>query len=371
LAALLLSLLTVLGLTPAPTGAVALASTGTDGRLVVSSTSVPVVFPVVLGPAWYSMIGDASSTSAERNVFPGASAFWEPIPTGPRIDPRSNEISAKLAEKGKARVAQLYQYGNPIVEADASTPRYQLTVRYQGDGPGLWGYNDLASTTVPIPDGALPSSGTDGKLTIIDRSTRMVYDLWQMQRSGSKWTVGWGGVYPMDGDGSSPNPAYGTDGATWPAPLSRGTGSGMATYLGTIRMAELAAGHISHAVSINTDIVCGPAQTGQFRWPATTTDGTITSGTCLPEGARVQLDPALDLSLIPGITQAELVLGRALQTYGGIVNDGGASRMGFSFETPQPNQANPYPAAGLAWDFYGLDRLPWTSLRVLAAWDGR
>ncbi len=56
----------------------------------------------------------------------------------------------------------------------------------------------------------------------------------------------------------------------------------------------------------------------------------------------MQLDPSIDLSLIPGISKAELALGRALQIYGGIVNDIGGSRMSFYFEKPQPGQVDPF-----------------------------
>lgn len=310
--------------------------------------------------------------SGDRTVFPGARAFWDPIPSSPRIDPASSAVTQKLAEPGKPRVALLYRYGSPIVDADASTPRYTLQIRNSGTGAGQWGVNDLSTQTVPVPAGALPSTGTDGKMTIIDWSTRKVYDLWQMEWTGSTWAVSWGGVYPLDGDGSGHNATYGTGphSVAWPEPVSRGTGSGIATYLGTVRMSEIRDGHIPHAVGITTDMACGPAQTGQFRYPATTTDGTITSGTCVPEGARLQLDPSLDLAAIPGITQGELALGRALQTYGGIVNDIGGSRMSFYFEKPQPGQADPYPGAGLGWDYYGFDRLPWDRMRMLASWDG-
>lgn len=313
-----------------------------------------------------------TTPSTTPTVFPKADAFWQPVPTtSPRLDPASGDIVAKLSAAGAARVALLHQYGSPIVEATASTPRYQLNVRYQGTGPGQWGYNDLGSGTVPLPDGAVPSTGTDGKLTVVDWSTRQVYDLWQLERTGDTWTVGWGGVYPLDGDGSSRNPAYqGPNAVAWPQPVSRGTGSGIASSLGTIRMAEVAAGSIPHAVAITTDMACGPANTGPFRWPATTTDGSVTSGTCIPQGARVQLDPSVDLSAIAGISKGELALGRALQTYGGIVNDIGGSRMSFYFEKPQPGQADPYAAAGLTYDYFAFDKLPWHRLRVLASWNG-
>jgi hypothetical protein len=302
--------------------------------------------------------------------FGAAAALWNPIPAGARVDVNSAAVRAKVAEAGASRVALLYEFGNKIYHADASTPRYKLNI--VNAGVTKWGDNDLAYGTVPIPDGAVPGTGSDGKLVIVDHSTRKVYDLWQVFRSGSTWNVSWGGVYDLDGDGSSRNPAYGTGqwGVAWPKPLSRGTGSGMSTLAGTVKMSEIKAGVIPHALVFATDITCGPGQTGEFRWPATTTDGSRTSGTCIPEGARIQLDPSIDLTTIPGITKAELALGRALQTYGAYATDGGGSRISIGFEAPKAGDDNPYPAAGLAWDYWSLDRLPWHSVRMLTSWNG-
>lgn len=300
--------------------------------------------------------------------FTTSAALWNVLPSAPRIDADSAAISAKLAAPGVDRVSLLYTFGNKIYHADATTPRFQLKIV----NAGPWGDNDLAHESVPIPVDAVPGTGTDGKLVIVDDVRRRVYDLWQVRKDGATWAVSWGGVYDLDGDGSSHNPAYGTGqfGVAWPQPVSRGTGSGLSTLFGTIKMAEIAAGSIPHALVFASDMTCGPAQTGQFRWPATTTDGRLTSGTCIPEGAKVQLDPSIDLAAIPGINKAELALGRAMQTYGAYCSDQSGSRMSFGFESPKAGDVNPYPAAGLAYDYYGLDRLPWSSLRVLATSTG-
>ncbi len=43
--------------------------------------------------------------------------------------------------------------------------------------------------------------------------------------------------------------------------------------------------------------------------------------------------------------------------------------MAFIFENPA-GEANPYPRAGLEWDYFAMDGIPWRSLRVLRQWDG-
>ena len=310
-----------------------------------------------------------AATPSGATWFGSGSAFWNPIPAAPRLDAASASVAQALASSG-SRIADLYQFGVPIYEAGPSTPRYQLTVTQAG--ADRWGDNDLVHQLVPIPDGAVPAPGSDGKLVVVDRGANRVYDLWVARRTGSGWTADWGGVYPLDGTGSSMNPAYqGPYAVPWPQAVSRGTGSGISSLAGVVRADEIAAGSIPHALVFSTDMACGPAQTGPFRWPATTTDGWSTgSAPCIPEGGRVQLDPSIDLAAIPGITRAELAVGRALQTYGAYAIDNGGARMAFIFEDPKPGQADPYPAAGLTGDYAGLDRLPWNGLRLLASWNG-
>jgi hypothetical protein len=44
--------------------------------------------------------------------------------------------------------------------------------------------------------------------------------------------------------------------------------------------------------------------------------------------------------------------------------------MAFIFENPIGEQ-DPYPAAGLRWDYDNMPHIPWHRLRVLQRWDGR
>lgn len=298
--------------------------------------------------------------------------MWNPIGASPAVDPKNDSIVSMLAQPNHS--ALLYAYGNPIYEATSSTPRYSVaagTLTITNVGADKWGDNDLAHHSVAIPD-AMPSAGTDGKFVVIDRAQGLVFDMWQAHRTASGWAVSWGGVYPLNGDGSSHNPSY-QNGVPWMQPVSRGTGAGLSTLFGTIRLSEIRESQINHALVFATDMACGPANTGPFRWPATTTDGNGRFSVCIPQGARVQLDPTIDLYAIPGITRGELTVGLTLQRYGAYANDNGGCRMCIVFEVPpggEKDPANPYPAAGFAWDYYDMNHLPWGSLRVLNAWDG-
>jgi hypothetical protein len=57
-----------------------------------------------------------------------------------------------------------------------------------------------------------------------------------------------------------------------------------------------------------------------YVYPATTTDGDSESELLIPEGARVQLDPELDLEEL-GLSPEGLIIARALQIYGAYICD--------------------------------------------------
>lgn len=308
----------------------------------------------------------------DDRVFAAAAAFHERIVEGARLDPESQQMAALLAEPAQGPILNLNAFGNPVYTADASTSRHEVEVLRRGTEPGDWGDNVLAHERVPIPDGAEPATGSDGKLIIVDDSTGQVFDLWRAERVDGRWQAEWGGIYPLDGNGSSSQAAYG-DGehhVPWPQPLSRGTGSGLSSLAGVIRVSELEDGVIPHALAFSTDRACGPANSGPFRWPATTTDGTVEGQPCLPQGARVRLDPEIDLDALPQLTDTERAIGRALQDYGAYVSDRGGSRMAFAVEAARTAEdRSVLRELDLVDDYHPLPGLP-MEFAVLASWDG-
>ena len=152
---------------------------------------------------------------------------------------------------------------------------------------------------------------------------------------------------------------------TGPGTPGEAVGSNISRLAGVVRTAEIARGRIDHALVFSTNNACR----GVYRYPATKTDGPSDRSDCIPEGARVQLDPSLDVASMPGLTKAERVVAKALQTYGAYAMDIGGANMAFIFEDPS-GRADPYPAAGLGWDYIGMDGIPWSKLRVLRNWNG-
>jgi hypothetical protein len=288
-----------------------------------------------------------AASAAPARPFAPTSPFNVRIKAAPAIDRNSKAMVAR-ATRSKVIYANLYAYGIPIYEADSSTPRHAVDCAMEG----AWGSCPLSQRPMPIPAGARPSSGSDGALVVVDTTTNTIGEYWQAAKAGRGWTASWGAVNQLNGSG-------------WGG---SSTGAGASRLAGVIRVSEIKRGFIDHALVLQTDTVCARV----FRAPAVKTDGTSKRSDCIPAGSRVQLDPRINVSLIPGITAGERMVARALQVYGGYIIDRGGAPLSVSFERAPDASPNTmgavYSRAGLGWDYYGLGHVPWQRLRVLKTW---
>ncbi|WP_370064493.1 hypothetical protein [Mycobacterium sp. MAA66] len=198
----------------------------------------------------------------------------------------------------------------------------------------------------------------------IDWSTSPVtaYEFWQANSpSSGAISTAWGGTAVDVKTGPGIAAGGGTTGSA--------TASNVSRLAGVIRMREIQAGSIPHALEIGSSFAC----TGYFRYPAAKTDGPSTNANCIPEGARIQLDPSVNISSLPA---GEKAIAAALQTYGAYVCDTAGSPFALAFEGDpsligQSGQVPmAYSNAGLSWDYYDMTDIPWSSLRVLQQWNG-
>jgi hypothetical protein len=286
----------------------------------------------------------APGVPSSARFFAPNSAWNTPVPASPVLDQGGRAMVNHLASGAHPGIANLYEFGVPIWEADATTKRYAVNCMHS------WGTCQLEQEPVPVPAAAVPSSGSDAAMVVIDRSTGKAYEFWEARRNSSGWQAGWGGVVSINGSG--------TPGAA--------VGSGISRLAGVVRTSEVRQGRIDHALVFSTNNACRSVK----RFPASKTDGASSRTDCIPEGARVQLDPAINVEALPGLTAGERMVARALQTYGAYAIDNGGANMAFVFETPS-GESDPYPAVGFGWDYFGMDRIPWNRLRVLRQWDGR
>ncbi|BCI81508.1 hypothetical protein MTY66_31330 [Mycolicibacterium sp. TY66] len=298
--------------------------------LAGSSTTTPPPVPAGTGTAGVPF----TSTSTWRTA----------LSTATPVDPNSANMVA-YAARNRAGYANLVQYAVPIYVATTSTPRYSVACTISS-----WGPCPFTGHQIPIPSGAVPSPGSDGAMVVIDEASRNIYEFWQARQSGASWVSSWGAVNSLDGSGWG--------GAS--------TGSGASRLAGVIRVAEIQQGSITHALALQTDNVCASI----YRAPALKTDGNSTATNCIPEGARVRLNPSVNLASL-SLTPAERTVATALQTYGAYVMDRGGSSISVSFERDTTAAANSigavYQSAGLRWDYDSMPDIPWSSLQVLAS----
>ena len=290
--------------------------------------------------------------------FGAADWLWKPIAANPTLAADSATWVSYFSAPGTKRIANLYHYGVTLVPASAittSTPRYD--VRFTK----AWGSDPFGTTTVALPRGTRVPPGSDGHVAVMDPTTGMAYGIWQAKYDPATdtWSGSWGGSTPINGNGVD------TSGSATAAGISRYAGVVTASELQTAIAANTG---LNHALVFSSDIA-GPGFVG----PAIKSDGANLAGvaTPIPQGYRIQLDPSINVDAIPNITPGEKVIAKTLQTHGAYVIDQGGARMAFAFETvPDATSTNPgavYTQAGFAWDYYDMNHIPWSQLRVIAA----
>lgn len=310
----------------------------------------------------------AKATTLAPRLFAPTSVWNQPLTPDAAIDPSSAKLVAALAAEA-AREASAGT-GPWISTTSYSTPFYvvgpsQPLVRVALDDPtaawrvGLQG----AFGTVPIPADAQPARGTDAQMTVYQPSTDRLWEFWKIRREADGWHAAWGGAIER----VSSSPGYYTA-ASWTgaAPNWGASASSLPLIAGTMTIAELNAGSIDHALAMEVP----SARDSVYTWPAQRTDGRNLDQTSLPEGARLRLDPALDVRALklPWLTER---MALAAQRYGIVVRDQSHHSIGFYGEDPTPTGTNPY-RPGVPGGFFGgrypsdlLARFPWRSLRVL------
>lgn len=257
------------------------------------------------------------AADASGDLF-APSSFWNKrLAADAPLDATSATlIQALTAEVQRERAAGI---GPWIGAGSGSTPVYrvpedQRRVRVRLDKLTSPGAKALrrAFASVPMPRNAKPAPGADGHLTVWQPSTDRLWEFFKARREGSTWHADWGGAIRN----VSKSPGYYTKSA-WPgATRSWGaTATSLPIVGGTMLLDELKRGRVDHALALNL-----PApRSGEFAWPAQRSDGTGPP-TALPEGARIRLDPAVNIDDL-GLPKLGRTIARAAQRYGMVVRD--------------------------------------------------
>jgi hypothetical protein len=266
-----------------------------------------------------------------------------PIPSDAEVDPDSEvmiDLLVKDVRTGDPPVLALREWAYTVFVANEITPRYQVEIT-----AGWSIYSALLD--VPIPDGAIPDPEGDGHMTVIDLTTGFEYDFWQAkQNDDGSWEASWVNRISLDSDGVYP---YGMGARA----------SGFANLVGLIWPEEFEQGYIGHALFLS---IPHPAAGGPV-WPATESDGRSRKEGAIPEGARLQLDPTLDLDQFD-MQPYERIIAEALQIYGAFVGDAGGT-VDVKAVNPMSYPEDPYPEGWFDTRWVTLTGIPWEHMRVL------
>lgn len=302
------------------------------------------------GPAGGLLASDTArvTTREQTGSFPrfyADNSFWNTrIPSSPAIDPDSSLMvnKALVGYKSSAHLSNSDAWGMGLAYASPLSKLYNV---------GCTRYGCDEAISARIPRYAAASSGSDGKLSVIEPTTNTEFDAWigeydpvnDTWRAGSRFLTesdGWGALCGLGEHCNGPNAA------------------GTAGMGGAVRPEEIAQGHIDHALALATPYT----RSGYIACPATHTDGKYNDVAALPQGARVQLDPSFNVDAT-NWPRWKKIVARALQEYGAYVEDTGGS-LSLSGESNVNRGYNAWTLAGVSGST-SLQDLPWEKFRVL------
>lgn len=305
-----------------------------------------------------------SAPTFPARLFAAGSVWNAPLRDDAPLDPESGTLVKKLQDTVAQNIADRW---GPWIAAVGNTPLYivpagQPTVRVKLDR-GAWATTlQTAFESVPIPAGAEPAKGPDAHMTVWQPSTDRLWEFFRTSKLTDGWHADFGGAIASV---SSYPGYYTTD--SWPG-LSQwywgATATSLPVVAGTMRIAELKAGAIPHALAMNIPY----ARPKVYSRPAQRTDGDSTDPYAIPEGARFRLDPKLDLSelALPPLTR---MMAKAAQRYGIIVRDQTHHAVSFFAEDWRQFGTDPYTGKT---GFYGsaypngvMEAFPWQHLQLL------
>jgi hypothetical protein len=257
------------------------------------------------------LAGGPSRPPACWRPYADSSPFNQLIPASPRLMAESDAMVQTMMGFGRMQHLEAgngggsTDFNRPVYFSRPSDPVFTITCTRSVD----WGRCPVEGHQVRIPEEARPAGHSDAHLVVINPQTGMEYDFWQVQSKpsgGGTLVVSWGDRLSAGGDGTGVG--------------STATGAGVGVHAGLIRVEELKAGRIDHALAMA--IKC---TNGKYVYPAIKVDSQCGSGTAPPMGARLQFnlsETEIDRLAVPGWKKTIL---HALRRYGAYVIDSGGT----------------------------------------------
>ncbi|HEY8711471.1 MAG TPA: hypothetical protein VIM68_01295 [Thermoanaerobaculia bacterium] len=247
-------------------------------------------------------------------------------------------------------------YGMPYIVVSDTQPLVPVTFDYSDESdsgapgrPPGYPIPEQAKTEQKWIEGGLagndPNADGDRHMLIVDGDNRILYELYALRWSGSRWEAGSGAVFPLDSNARRPDGWTSADAA------------GLAILPGLVRYDEAyGPDPIRHAFRVTV------RSTNGYVFPASHNAGN-TDG-ALPMGARLRLKPSKDIS---SFAEPARKIFQAMKTYGLIVADNGSDMyVSGTYDTRWDNDVlNPAFAALKASDFEVV-QLGWQPSRAPA-----
>ncbi|WP_354699548.1 hypothetical protein [Paraconexibacter sp. AEG42_29] len=297
------------------------------------------------------MTGLLAAAPAHAADYSGGRAFFTtPIASGAPLDARSSQWIGGLGRSTPYLNGPDNRFAPPVYPVTSQTPLRTVRCKFCGAYTGGGGTDYADTVQVPIPDNAVPDPSADGHLALVDAERGQEWNLFQASRnSDGSWNAGGAGHFNLKGDGHQDNVLGGGSATASHLPLSQAIS--VPEVLTAITDGSYL---IPHALSFGAPNVDGRC----WVYPALGSDGGTAGG--LPEGARIQLDPSLDVSML---LPAARVIARTLQVYGAYLRDQSGA---FVFYLRESRGADlPWTAAAVTGD--SLSGVPTDRFRVLSA----
>ncbi len=330
-------------------------------RMIKSARIFLAVALIVFSMPSQIYVADAASTSG---MLFGPTAFWNTkLPSTQKIHANSSGLVSELVSNTKLNTPWINttKYSTPLYIVDSSALKKPVSIVQNGKTLTWTALHAACQKGIPIPQNATAAQGTDGHITIWDRSSDKLYEFWKFKKDAyGKWTAAWGGILSNVSTcgGIMPkvlNPVGGYD-------MYGATATGLPVAGGTILLRELQFGNIPHALALN---IVRPKLWKYYAWPAQRSDGFYTGGNAIMEGQRFRLPPNVTINPTwPPLLKMMVV---AARDYGLVVRDQGGC-VAFSAE-----DTTQYGYNGRISQFYsGLTpgqiaaKFPWSQLKALA-----
>ena len=273
-----------------------------------SAASVAIALVATAALAGVGSAGAATSAALPGTscaVFP-ANNYWHADISKLPVDRHSAAWMSHMSpdsnlhpDFGPSFGAQPVPYGIPYTVVRHSHLRVHVHFTYASESDNV-GY-PLGSDS-KIEGGA--NADGDRHVLIVDRGTCRLYELYDVHHSGSRWTAGSGATWLL------------TSNKLRPAGWTSADAAGLPILPGLLRLEEVQAGHVDHAIRFTTNIT-----DRRYIWPARHQAGSVDDRSYPPMGARFRLKASFPISSYRKDTRVVL---RAMKKYGLVLADNGS-----------------------------------------------